>query len=323
MIFQGSSSMSYLSENNYPIVIFTETFDSVSDSVCRWLLHYKQPFLRVNYNDPHIQVSAISSNLNQGALQFENQEETLNLDKIKSVWFRRGSFYNLPISAIDNCNDDRIKNFLRNEYTTFFSFIHSELRKKCFVLGNPEKSILNKIQVLNIARNIGFIVPKSIITTDAKEVRSFFKTSYLAKAINDLLEVECDGKVYQQRIKYFHHIKDSPDDFSLSFFQEVINYVAEIRVFYLLGNCYTVVNYGIENETIWTRYNLPHSVCRKIIKLMNEIDLNTGSIDLLLTGKGDYYFLEVNPVGQFEWLNYYGNFFLEKKIAEELIKRGA
>ena len=56
---------------------------------------------------------------------------------------------------------------------------------------------------------------------------------------------------------------------------------------------------------------------------MNEIDLNTGSIDLLLTGKGDYYFLEVNPVGQFEWLNYYGNFFLEKKIAEELIKRGA
>ena len=173
----------------------------------------------------------------------------------------------MPISAIDDCSDDRIKSFLRNEYDTFFSFIHGELRRKCFVLGNPEKSILNKIQVLNIARNIGFAVPKSIITTNANKVRSFFKTPFLSKTINDLLEVEYNGKVYQQRIKYFHHIEDLPDVFSLSLFQEVINYVAEIRVFYLLGSCYTVVNYGIEKESIWTKYTLPKSICENIINL--------------------------------------------------------
>ena len=295
MIFQGSSSMSYLSKNNFPIVIFTETFDSISDSVCRWLLHYKQPFVRLNYNEPNLQVSEISNNLNQGTFILSNCGESLCFDRIKSIWFRRGSLYNLPISAIYDCSDDRINSFLRNEYYTFFSFIHGELRRKCFVLGNPEKSILNKIQVLNIARNIGFAVPKSIITTNANKVRSFFKTPFLSKTINDLLEVEYNGKVYQQRIKYFHHIEDLPDVFSLSLFQEVINYVAEIRVFYLLGSCYTVVNYGIEKESIWTKYTLPKSICENITKLMNEIDLNTGSIDLLFTEDCDYYFLEVNP----------------------------
>ena len=83
MIFQGSSSMSYLSKNNFPIVIFTETFDSISDSVCRWLLHYKQPFVRLNYNEPNLQVSEISNNLNQGTFILSNCGESLCFDRIR------------------------------------------------------------------------------------------------------------------------------------------------------------------------------------------------------------------------------------------------
>ncbi len=288
------------------VIIISETFDSITDNVCRWLLHFKQPFVRLNYNDSKVVVSDILYNLNQESLSLSICGEPLCFDFVKSVWFRRGSFYNLSNTVIDECDNEEIKFFLRREYDTAVSCFHDIIRRKCFVLGNPEKSVLNKIIVLNIARRIGFAVPKSVITADATVVKSIFEKSFLSKAINDLLEVEYNGMVYQQRIKYFNSIEDLPDVFSLSLFQEVINYVAEIRVFYLLGSCFSVANYSIDKESIWAKIHLPKSICKKIIRLMNELDLNTGSIDLLLTRDGDYFFLEVNPVGQFGFVRDWG-----------------
>mgnify|MGYP003653909829 CR=1 FL=1 len=52
---------------------------------------------------------------------------------------------------------------------------------------------------------------------------------------------------------------------------------------------------------------------------MVKMDLNCGSFDIIYTPSGEYYFLEVNPVGQFQWLSYNCNYFIEKLIAEGLI----
>jgi D-alanine-D-alanine ligase-like ATP-grasp enzyme len=51
---------------------------------------------------------------------------------------------------------------------------------------------------------------------------------------------------------------------------------------------------------------------------MNKLDLNCGSIDMIVTPKNEYVFLEVNPVGQFGMVSYPCNYNLEKKIAEYL-----
>ena len=53
---------------------------------------------------------------------------------------------------------------------------------------------------------------------------------------------------------------------------------------------------------------------------MKSLDLKTGSIDMILTPEGDYYFLEVNPVGQFSMTSSPCNYNLEKRIAEYLMK---
>ena len=48
--------------------------------------------------------------------------------------------------------------------------------------------------------------------------------------------------------------------------------------------------------------------------------MNCGSLDFILNKNLDYVFLEVNPVGQFEQVSRPGNYFLERKIAKELLK---
>lgn len=50
---------------------------------------------------------------------------------------------------------------------------------------------------------------------------------------------------------------------------------------------------------------------------MEALDLNCGSLDLIKSGS-TYYFLEVNPVGQFGNLSFDCSYHLEKEIAEYL-----
>ena len=43
---------------------------------------------------------------------------------------------------------------------------------------------------------------------------------------------------------------------------------------------------------------------------MKEMELNTGYIDMILDKKGEYTFLEINLVGLFEVVDYYGNYLI-------------
>jgi glutathione synthase/RimK-type ligase-like ATP-grasp enzyme len=54
---------------------------------------------------------------------------------------------------------------------------------------------------------------------------------------------------------------------------------------------------------------------------MRSVGLNTGSMDVIRAKKGEYYFLEVNPVGQYGASSHHGNYYLEKRIAEWLISK--
>jgi hypothetical protein len=50
---------------------------------------------------------------------------------------------------------------------------------------------------------------------------------------------------------------------------------------------------------------------------MQQLNINCGSLDFI-KNKNDFYFLEINPVGQFLGLSAICNYLLEKEIAEYL-----
>ena len=53
---------------------------------------------------------------------------------------------------------------------------------------------------------------------------------------------------------------------------------------------------------------------------MQNIGLETGSIDMVFTKDGHFVFLEVNPIGQFGMTSKPCNYFLERELALSLIK---
>ena len=52
----------------------------------------------------------------------------------------------------------------------------------------------------------------------------------------------------------------------------------------------------------WQPYRLPAEAEDRLLRLMRLLGLNYGAADFILTPDGQHIFLEVNPVGEFFWL---------------------
>ena len=76
--------------------------------------------------------------------------------------------------------------------------------------------------------------------------------------------------------------------------------------------------YSKEIPNRYVPYDLPKTISMKLKRLMDNLKLNSGSIDLVYTKDEDYYFLEVNPVGQFAMVSEPCNYYLEKIVAQKL-----
>lgn len=63
---------------------------------------------------------------------------------------------------------------------------------------------------------------------------------------------------------------------------------------------------------------LPTDIENKCINLLEKLNLKFGCIDLI-KHKEDYYFLEINPTGEWDWLMYNLELDIDIKISELLI----
>lgn len=75
-------------------------------------------------------------------------------------------------------------------------------------------------------------------------------------------------------------------------------------------------NKDIPNRNV--PFQIPKDLEKKLAKLMLELGLNSGSIDMIYTNEKKYIFLEVNPVGQFKMTSLPCNYYLERKVSKIL-----
>ena len=89
---------------------------------------------------------------------------------------------------------------------------------------------------------------------------------------------------------------------------------------FVLDNC--IDNVDIRKPNLQNQINIPYKLPtffeEKLSKLMDILGLNTGSFDIIKGTDSNLYFLEINPVGIFDNVSYYCNYYLEKKIADYL-----
>jgi ATP-GRASP peptide maturase of grasp-with-spasm system len=235
---------------------------------------------------------------------------------------------------------DHLNDRLKQEDRRLREHFHHVLRNRCAVLGSADGSSPNKLVVLELARELGLRTPPFRVTTSRQYTQVLLDSgaSYVSKAMSDGLYA---FDVKESRAGYFTYtellesssLEGLDERIAPSFFQQYIEKTLELRVFFLDKTFRTV---GIVSQTDeqtrvdYRKYNLakpnrmipfqlPREIEDKLSLLADRLGLNTGSIDLILDEAGEFYFLEVNPVGQFGPLSADCNLSIERLIAERLL----
>jgi ATP-GRASP peptide maturase of grasp-with-spasm system len=268
----------------------------------------------------------------QGAY-FEQFSNKIYLRDIKIVWYRKFGFLRDYEREIGLNND--LLDYVYHEFKNLYNLLLKLLgdRKSLCVKSN----VFSKLHVLAQANSAKLKIPKTIITTNKQVLLDFYlnnNKSIITKSIGESRFINYEQNGFMVFTHKVNNLDSFPENFSPSLFQEYIDKEIEIRTFYLDGECFSMAifsqnnemtkldfrNYDRENPNRLVPYKLPEKVENAIVTLMESIDLNTGSLDIVKSAyNGEYYFLEVNPSGQFGMTSFPCNYDLHKKVAEYLI----
>lgn len=331
------------------ICILSQSFiEGTTEVVVDWLRSWGVPHIRVNATD--IARASKSSgavySISKGEVntRLTIDGEQVDTSDIKVVWFRRWA-YTADVSVPQLFSDPAYRtdsnvffgaSHLFKELQGVTKFLLSSLSSAKW-LSDPKNSAPNKLVVLKMASELGLDVPDTLVTADADEVRQFIEKhgAVITKPIGDMLLVSFDDRqfgTYTAVIDDEFLTEHGRHAVFPSLYQEKLEKKYEIRTFYLKGECYSMAmftqqkvatqsdfrKYCYEDPNREVPYQLPASIEAAIRKLMDDLCLDTGSIDIVRTTDGRFVFLEVNPVGQFGMVSVPCNYHLERKVAKYL-----
>lgn len=326
------------------VLILTNQKDISSGNVMQWLDYYGAKVIRVNGDDErHVFIKADAT-----GVFFEDTwtNETLNLLDFSACWWRRtgigigqlGQYFS--VEAINKGSIDYEKllhvvlpKSIQNEKKVLQSYIYNRSYSTIPLnLGSPIFD-LNRLVVLEEARKIGFKTPDYRVVTKLEDLIDFQKKyrRIIAKSIgNGIYDYVGNHRYYTYTELLSEDIFPTQESFQPSLVMSLIEKDFEIRTFYIAGYFYSMAVFSQSSENtkvdyrkgkgiVCVPFNLPTHISCILKKLYKRLKLNTGSADLIVDKQGNYVFLEINPIGQYEMTSKPCNYNLNKLIAKYLI----
>jgi ATP-GRASP peptide maturase of grasp-with-spasm system len=319
------------------VVIFSENNDVSTNHVLDWVTSFGYPFERINTDD---KVELVDLELNNFKILI-NGKRKIEYKEITSIWFRRGEVkFENRINELKTNDEDKFTNYLKQHLKVeleAYSFYVNYLLLKKRKIGNFEKVHLNKFFILEKAKECKLNIPFTHIISNKNDLINDISkyNELITKSSNYVLNFEYLENNYMTYTEVVNkkNIKNLPNFFAPSLCQNLIHKLFDIRIFYFNGLFFSMAIFSQSDEESkidFRKYNyinpvrqvpfkLENSIQKKISKLMKSIDLDSGSIDMIVDKEGNYYFLEINPVGQYGMVEYPCNYTINKTIAKYLV----
>jgi glutathione synthase/RimK-type ligase-like ATP-grasp enzyme len=229
----------------------------------------------------------------------------LDLDSVRAVWWRRPSPFGLPPSLRDPAH----RRLAISEATTAFQGLYESMDARWINAPARDAAASHKSFQLALAQRLGLEIPRTLITNDPDEARAFWRA--------------CGGDViYKQFIalpeawsetRKIGELETKVDDAAIRMapviFQRHVAAVADLRVTIVGSEVFAAavdlrdVQYDVDVRLNLNAKHVPHSLPDDVIDrlqaMMRRLGLLYGAIDMRLTEDGRYIFLEINPAGQF------------------------
>lgn len=311
------------------VLILASRFDLSCDYVVARLRRKGASYFRLNSEDFERFAIEFVPDSAMVSLRTDDLNIQLEPETLKSIYFRRGVYPREAFTGQHSTSEQLSRSHRSTFMRSFMVF------KSCRWVNHPAATYQaeHKAIQLSTARAMGFDIPRTVITNNAAGIlRAAQGTPTVAiKGLDTVL-------VWEEGFETFGYT--SLLDTSLAeqsylssapvIAQEALEDKLDLRVT-VVGDqvfCASVTHGGSSIQGDWRLkkggaefqpFDLPPIVAERCAHLTQSMGLVFGAIDLALQ-RGAYYFLEINPTGEWAWLVDQSNLPIDEAIANTLLK---
>src|SRR5438309_5322132 len=295
------------------ILIITNRNDYTVDFLILGLRKRGIPHVRFNTEDFPLHASG-SWAPTGGSINLEKSGRKITFSEIDGVYYRRPARPIIPKDMDSDTTD-----FIVRESGEFLSGLWRYL--DCRWVNHPDQIRLaeSKIEQLSRMRKMGIEIPETMITNDSQVARKFYEENR-GDIVAKTLRASQSRSEDKSWIIYTNHVSEESlellDTVKLSpvIFQSRVQKVSDIRVNVVGTKVFATEIFSQEMEATrvdWRRdtlslkheiHTLPARIEDQCRNLVGSYGLVFGALDLVRTKESDYVFLELNPNGQWAWI---------------------
>jgi hypothetical protein len=293
------------------ILIVTQEYDSHADLVTEQLDRRGVPYMRFNTAEMATGARLSLDNCaHQMVGTLESGSKSVALDQVTSVWFRRG----LLLPENESCTA-ALEGAVRAAVTLLAGRLQD-----CFWVNPywPDQRAHAKPYQLAVAAKVGLDIPRTLITNRPNDAADFCHS--------------CGGEIIYKAAEPYH-VKDDQGGIRALYtskvtqgdlriyapgismvpcvFQECLRKQSEIRVTVVGSKVFAAeliprhssVDIRLaRHDTSCRPTTIPQEALLQAGKLLRRLGLVFASMDFVKTTDGRFVFLEVNPSGQWYWV---------------------
>lgn len=302
------------------LLIVTNKTDLACDYLILRLKERGIAFTRLNTEDFGIRfdlevtLSASSSDF----LLTKSDGETISNSSVSAVYFRQPIAPSVP-DTVAYADRPFVCRELKEALRSLWRLIDRDIW-----LNHPCDLWLasNKIEQLSIARSLGFLIPETCVTMTESRVRAFHRVHggrVVCKAVKhgftrreNIVTVATTKRIAQQFLSGFDDYAPVP-----MIYQREISKLFDVRVTVVGEQVFATAIYSQdhpETEVDWRLWDvgafdlkheaiqLPDPIARRCRAITHHFGLKYSAIDLVKGTDNEFYFLELNPNGQWAWI---------------------
>ena len=259
---------------------------------------------------------------------FRNELEEIPVTDCSVVWWRRPQ----PFSMHEGLSEESNLNFALRECYEAVNGLWLTFPATWVNHPTKDEEAARKTYQLHIAKEIGFEIPQTRITSNPTAAREFIKS------------LGCSQTIYkaftgtEQSWRETRVMKENElallDDVEIApvIFQEYIPAKLDLRITVIGEEIYASAihssevtyqaDYRMELGTARVEaFSLPSEIEERIRAFMKRLGLLYGAIDFRVTPEGRYVFLEINPSGQWLFMEERTGVEMTKAFAEMLVRK--
>ncbi len=315
------------------ILIITKENDTHADIVEKHLRAMNEDFVRIDtgWLPNRIQITL---RVIQGvtSVAFHQDGKTTDITNPNGIWFRKPSD-----TQISSALSKETADFVQRECQHLWSYVWEAISSNNWI-NHPRMNVRanNRVLQWKTAWTLGFKIPDTTVTNSPASVCSVWENrheEFAVKVLNQTV-IEKNGKMYSMYTKLLDaEIMEEIARVELCpiILQPYIKKKREWRVTVVGNKVFSCIINSQSSDRAnldWRRYdmdNVPHlagdlpkDIENKCLALTKELGLCFGAIDLIEKPTGEFVFLEINPNGQWAWVEALTGLPISHAIAEQL-----